>query len=187
MIIGLSGYARTGKDTVADILVETYGFRRIAFADKLKAVAYDLNPFIHGGGGGMRRLQAEVNDFGWEKAKERPEVRRILQALGQAVRENVGTQVWVDAALDALADDQPAVITDVRYPNEAGAVRARGGIVVRVLRLGVTAVNDHVSESAMDDPALWDYVLHNDGSLDHLRTRVEDLASFLDARQRALA
>ena len=46
MIIGLSGYAQSGKDTVAKVLIEEYGFTRIAFADKIREFLYDLNPQV---------------------------------------------------------------------------------------------------------------------------------------------
>ncbi len=44
MIIGLTGYAQSGKDTVANILVERYGFTRVAFADKIREFLYETNP-----------------------------------------------------------------------------------------------------------------------------------------------
>jgi dephospho-CoA kinase len=40
MIIGLTGYAQSGKDTVANILVENYGYQRVAFADPIRALLY---------------------------------------------------------------------------------------------------------------------------------------------------
>ena len=46
MIIGISGYARSGKDSVANILVQDFGFERRAFADKLREALYALNPII---------------------------------------------------------------------------------------------------------------------------------------------
>jgi hypothetical protein len=45
-LIGLSGYARSGKDEAAKVLVEEFGFTRVAFADKLRDVLYQLNPII---------------------------------------------------------------------------------------------------------------------------------------------
>ena len=38
MIIGISGVARSGKDSVANILVKNYGFKKMAFADPLKRI-----------------------------------------------------------------------------------------------------------------------------------------------------
>ena len=46
MIIGLSGYAQVGKDTVAQILVEEYGYSRIGFADIIRNACYRLNPIV---------------------------------------------------------------------------------------------------------------------------------------------
>ena len=46
MIVGFSGYARCGKDTAADHLVEHYGFEHRGFADKLREALYALNPII---------------------------------------------------------------------------------------------------------------------------------------------
>jgi dephospho-CoA kinase len=47
MIIGLSGYARSGKDTAADHLVNEYGFTRYSFAAPMKEAMYRLNPIVH--------------------------------------------------------------------------------------------------------------------------------------------
>ena len=45
-LVGLSGYAQVGKDTVGKILVEKYGFERVSFADKLREVLYALDPTV---------------------------------------------------------------------------------------------------------------------------------------------
>ena len=45
-IIGLSGFARSGKDEAAKVLVEEFGFKRVGFADKLREVLYALNPLV---------------------------------------------------------------------------------------------------------------------------------------------
>ena len=49
MIIGLTGYARSGKDTVAKILVDNYGYKRIAFADKIRELLVEINPILENG------------------------------------------------------------------------------------------------------------------------------------------
>ena len=46
MIIGLTGYAQSGKDTLANILVENYGYTRVAFADKIREFLYEVNPMV---------------------------------------------------------------------------------------------------------------------------------------------
>lgn len=166
MIIGLSGYARTGKDTVAGILIEHYGFERRAFADVLRQSIYRLNPLA----GTTVRVADLVDEYGWEVAKANAEVRRLLQVMGTEVgRELFGADVWVKQAMRDLPER--TVFTDLRFPNEAAAIRKRDGTVWRVTRPNVEAVNAHESERAMDNYA-FDAWVRNDGDLDDLSRQV---------------
>ena len=49
MIIGLTGYAQSGKDTVAQVLVDNYGFNRVSFADPIRKLLYETNPMLKEG------------------------------------------------------------------------------------------------------------------------------------------
>lgn len=176
MIIGLCGFARAGKDEVAKALVEELGFRRLAFADALKAVLYDIHP----------RIAASVDLFGWEHVKENVllDGRGWLQRLGVACREHLGADVWVNAVMDAAWETVPdrrgwvdakVVISDVRFPNEIEAVRYRGGELWRIDRPGVGPANDHISEHAWADGP-FDRVIQNSGTIQDLRKLVVTLA-----------
>jgi hypothetical protein len=166
-LIGLSGYAGAGKDEVARIL-KPYGWQRASFADPLRTALYALNPRIHG-----TPLQFLVDVLGWDTAKrETPEIRRLLQRLGTEVGRNLfGQDFWVDQAMRSLEEGGRYVFTDCRFPNEADAIRARGGRVFRVWRPDVTAVNAHPSETALDDYD-FDGVIANDQSLPLLPSKV---------------
>jgi hypothetical protein len=186
MIIGLSGYAQSGKDTLGAVLVSNYGFTRFAFADALKEVVYRLNPFIQweilvdsaGPYTKHQRVQDVVDAHGWEMAKRIPEVRRLLQVMGtEAGRQVLGDNIWVDTVLNQI-NGRDAVITDCRFPNEAEAVKARGGYVVRVTRPGVEAVNAHPSETALDDYP-FDCIVNNNGSLSYLEIVVSNMYNFV--------
>ena len=59
------------------------------------------------------------------------------------------------------------MVTDVRFRNEADAIRARGGVVVRINRPGIEAPNDHISEHDLDGYA-FDYFVDNDGTIEDL-------------------
>lgn len=148
MLIAVSGRKRAGKDTFASRLIVAHGFVRVAFADPLRDFALALDPLID-----TRRLSAVVDELGWEDAKAIPEVRRTLQRIGtEAGRQVLGESVWVDLAMrKAAAAGANVVITDCRYPNEAEAIRAAGGIIVRVDRPGIDLTDAHPSEVAMDD------------------------------------
>ena len=177
MLIGLSGVARSGKDTVAGFLVAERGFHRVAFADALKAVLADVDPLM----GSHTRLHDRL-EHGWELAKSEPEVRMLLQRLGVACRNHIGSDVWVEAVFarieEAMDNEGPSrwVVSDVRFPNEAEAIRSRGGQVWRVERPGFGPVNDHVSESALAAGFHFDQVVENDGTLADLRAVVLELA-----------
>lgn len=149
-LVGLMGYAQSGKDTFGAAL----GWHRIAFADALKDVALasgakfkivDLRsappvPLAHA-----------INEWGWEKCKSTiPGVREFLQDLGLAVRDHIDPDAWVTAAFRKYDPTIPTVITDVRFPNEVKAIKSRGGMIVRIVREGGGAANDHISEQYCD-------------------------------------
>ncbi len=165
MIIGLSGYAQSGKDTVASYLMKEHGFIRIAFADNIRRILYDMNPMI-----GPEPLQVKVDVDGWDAAKQHPEVRRLLQVLGVSARNHIDSEVWINSALDRVMNDR-IVITDVRFLNEARAIKERGGEIWRIERPGVDAVNGHISETEMDTYK-YDQTLINEASLTHLYNQV---------------
>lgn len=178
MLLGLSGYAQSGKDTVATVLIEKYGFTRIAFADIIRTSLYTLNPIIGLDSNGQPiTLVSSVDKLGWDKAKLDPEVRRLLQIFGTEIgRTLLGSDIWVDLALKNLDPTVDYVVTDVRFPNEAQAIKDKGGLIWRVSRPSVNAVNQHLSEMALAEHK-FDAYISNDADLAHLRAQVDKLLS----------
>ena len=175
LIIGLSGYAQSGKDSVANLLVKNYGFTRVAFADKIKDILYEMNPIVgFDYDAGPKRLRDSVDSYTWDVAKQYPEVRRLLQDVGVGARSHLGTSVWIEAALANLIESTNYVFTDVRFPNEAEALKQKNATLVRIERPGVVAVNKHISEHAAQD-INFDYNLVNGGDLETLSVRVKHL------------
>lgn len=173
-IIGISGYAGVGKDAVADILVTRYKFSKAGFADPLRDMLTALNPVVTAPGPRSLRYRHVVDILGYTKAKQRiPEVRRLLQRMGtEAGRDVLGEDVFVNATMHRLTEGVDWVLPDMRFPNELAAVQAAGGVTVRMARPGVTAINDHPSETALDD-AVFDHIIINDGTIESLRYKVE--------------
>jgi len=68
------------------------------------------------------------------------------------------------------------IITDVRFPNEADAIRKKEGVLVRINRFGIKPVNDHKSETSLDGWA-FDYIINNDFSLKDLKKDAEEILS----------
>lgn len=171
MIIGLSGYARSGKDTVAELLCLNYQFKRISFALPIRDAIYTLNPYLDE----KIRVSDEVEDYGWDVAKSNPEMRRLLQVFGTEVGRNLfGENFWIDQAFKRADGYERVVFSDVRFPNEAHAIEQKGGEVWRINRHNHSAVNSHASEHAMDN-YLFKHVIYNDGTLDELANQVFEL------------
>lgn len=183
MIVALSGYGGAGKDSVADILVDEFGFRRYAWADTLRMAAAALNPIVAWTSDGQTPLRYNdaIAGVGYNEAKFKfPEVRNILQRMGTEVgRQLIGDNVWVDATLRRIeqecSPDDDIVITDTRFKNEAATVKERSdAYVIRVNRPGVGPAGDHQSEIDLDDYP-FDFTIDNGGSLEDLAWTVENL------------
>jgi hypothetical protein len=173
-VVGIAGYARSGKDTIADYLVESEGYTKISFSTPMKEAMYRLNPRITINENVNQPLRIGVDIYGWEGLKERsPDIRGLLQRFGTEVgREMFDEDFWVDYALNSIPDGGKAVIADVRYPNEANAIRALGGKVFRVERDGVGPANSHASENALDGYE-YDGTIYNQGTIRGLYNDVE--------------
>jgi hypothetical protein len=153
-------------------LVSAHGFKRVAFADKLKEAVLRLDPLIFG----TMHLAEMVELNGWEAAKSHPEVRRVLQHYGQTIRE-IDPRFWIRAAFPAMLGETHIVVSDVRYRNEAEALRAAGFTLVRITRPGepLSVGSDHVSENELTNYPT-SLTLVNSGSLADLRAKADALA-----------
>ena len=187
-LIGISGKISSGKDLAGKILNDLSGdiFENKKFADKLKDMVCLLI--------GCTREQLEDREF---KEKELGEEwrqyfnddydlvcekestfsslltpRKLLQLLGtEAGRQVIHNNIWVNALFadyDTSSNyDSNWIITDVRFPNECQAIKDRGGIVIKINR-DSDVVDNHSSETALDNYDGFDFVVDNNGSIDDL-------------------
>ena len=174
MIVGLSGYAQTGKDTVANYLIERYGFTRVAFADPIREAIYRLNPKIAIADMRDVPLATAVDGLGWESVKvDSSDARELLQRMGTEVgRHMFGENFWVDQAMQKISQYENVVITDVRYPNELEAILKASGEAWRIVKDDVSAVNRHGSETALDHYQ-FEYIIFNNGTKKDLYESVD--------------
>lgn len=168
-LIGVTGKARSGKDTVANFIVAAIGGYRYAFADPIRTM-------LNAGFG------IDMGDPYWQERKEIPIVafgkspRQMMQTLGtEWGRQLVHEDVWLLLAQQKLLNTGSGmVISDVRFDNEARWVRKLGGIVVHVVREDAVPVNEHASEAGvtLGDS---DKMIMNTGSLEELQARVKNI------------
>jgi len=155
--IGLVGKAGVGKTTIANILVEKYGFVRLSFAAKLKEVA------------------AEILGRPVDKSKD----RLFLQSLGELGRM-FDTSMWIRHVwreLHKLPKDANVVIDDVRYLNEAEFLRDHGFVLVRLYGRGYSLdpeLATHASEIEQDQIKV-DYEVNVNVPLNKLPKLVDEL------------
>ena len=174
MIIGITGHARHGKDSTADIIVSNFGYRKHALADVMKEACRVI--------------------FGWTDAHLYGELKEVidprygisprhaLQTLGtewgqyklseyDSFNEVTGRKLWVNSILNRVQGD--TVISDVRFPHEAEAIRERGGFIIRVNRDYPVDLS-HESEQAVNK-IRPDFFVDNFGTLDDLEITVKSL------------
>lgn len=171
MIIGLCGTAGAGKNTVADILVEEHGFQAISFAEPIYAAVSAITglPVEH-----LQDRRHKERPIGWLGSSP----RELLQTLGTDWgRKMIHENIWVIVAMNKVAEvtesGGDAVITDVRFDNEATAIRLAGGAIWQVDRPCETTCGckerNHESEGGVSSV---DVIIRNDSTLEYLTRRV---------------
>lgn len=177
MIIGFHGKLHSGKDTAADILKAKYGFQEGRFAGALKQMLWAMYAYT-----GMPDFEIERRIYG--DLKETPckvlngqTPRHAMQLLGtEWGRQGIYNNVWVDLEMTRVKLLSDVVFTDVRFDNEAIALREAGGLVVDVIRPGYKRPEEsagHVSEGGIS-PELIDHTLYNDADVPAFHDKVLD-------------
>lgn len=171
-VLGLAGGSGVGKDAAAKILLAE-GWKRVAFADPVRRMALAIDPLVPIEYSHTTRLSNVVRDRGWEGAKKVVEVRRLLQSIGtEAVRDIIGEDTWVELAVMAIEQaESPVVVTDVRFENEAQALRAMGGQICMMSRPGSHCEVDHRSEHLTITP---DFFIDNSGTIGDLDAAIRN-------------
>lgn len=189
-IVGINGYAGSGKDTVAQIIQELQpdkNWQIKKFSGKLKQMAslitqieakrFEEQGFKENG-------QIVIRSIDWQDDYRQTAaaygVREFLQYLGtECVRDLLGEDVWVNALLKDYKPKDNWIITDMRFPNELQGVLAKQGISLRIERVGIKPINAHPSETALDNH-LFDDLIENKGDLSFLKNEVKNFIEFHD-------
>ena len=141
MIIGVCGFIGSGKDTVADYLVNQHEFRRESFAGTLKDAVASVfgwdREMLEGKSTEAREWREEVDEW-WAERLNMPTLspRWVLQYWGTEVgRKSFHTDIWIASLENKLRKSQDnVIISDCRFPNEVDSIKNAGGKVVWVIR-----------------------------------------------------
>lgn len=161
-IIGITGKARSGKDTVADMMIQyLYPFivRKVSFAFYLKRMLESL---------GVIDETSAQHILGCS-------YRHAAQTLGtEWGRECINSNVWVNLASRQICNIRSdcVIISDVRFENEAAFCRQHG-VLIHVERKDQKLISEsgHKSESGIEYDGA-DYTVYNNTTLDDMLTVV---------------
>lgn len=141
MILGVTGFIGSGKDTIADYLCTFHGFKRVSFAGALKdavAAIFHWDRELLEGTTKSSREWRDLVDTWWADRLGIPHLtpRWVLQNWGTEVcRNGFHPDIWVASVEHRLLSSKDnIVITDCRFPNEVLAIKKSNGITCRVER-----------------------------------------------------
>lgn len=178
MIVGFTGRARSGKDTAADVLLG-FGYIKMSFANPIKSMIGSLLAYQ----GVDHRVIMEMLHG---SLKETPSPclggkspRHAMQTLGtEWGRDCMDKDIWVNATINMAAQHDAVVIADVRFPNEAKAIRAAGGVVYRVVRPKLVGIGvAHESEAHIDTLEVDGELVNDAASAEEFQLEVMSLFS----------
>ena len=205
MIIGICGFIGSGKDTVADYLVNFHEFRRESFASTLKDAVSAVfgwdRTLLEGRTKEAREWREQVDPW-WAERLDMPTLtpRWVLQYWGTEVcRKAFHDDIWIASLENKLRNSKDhVVISDCRFPNEIASIKNAGGLIVWVRRgdlpdwyqyalaanqLGSNlALNElkmrriHSSETAWVGTE-FDYEIDNNGTIDDLCQKIQSIVS----------
>lgn len=179
MIIGICGVARSGKSVSAAILQNKLGFKEHSFAAPIREFVWKL-------------LDVDAATFETIKDKPHPLLsgktpRYAMQTLGtEWGRDTISQTLWIDVCIHK-AKNHPGnvVISDVRFENEAAAIRNAGGIIIKIVRKDAPFIQtpNHSSEAGIPD-CLVDHIIVNDSDIVTFETNLlRDIQDWMNMKK----
>ena len=198
MIIGICGFQSSGKDTIADYLINNYGFKKLSFAGALKDIISIIFGWSRDKLEGLtkedREWREEV-DIWWAKSLDMPNLtpRYVLQYFGTDLFRNHWHQdIWVKVLEKKLSDHENIVVTDCRFENEINILKKYGGKILHVHRkmpewyFRYRAGEEQVEEVTILHPSetQWikghcDYTVNNNETIDDLYKEIQMLMNII--------
>ena len=197
MIIGISGFQSSGKDTIADYLIKKHGFVKLSFASALKDIVAIIFGWSRERLEGLKvedRQWREEIDPKWAKLLNIPCLtpRYVLQYLGTEVfRNHFHKDIWTKIVENQLSFYENVVVSDCRFANEIEMIKQNGGKIIQVHRddhvldIGAKHLSElptEVSGAKHPSELEWiqchyDRVIKNNGTIEDLHTKVNLILS----------
>jgi hypothetical protein len=200
MIVAITGWIGSGKDTVADFLVQNHNFKKESFAASLKdavAAVFGWDRVLLEGSTAESRAWRDQVDTWWATRLNMPQLtpRWVLQQWGtEVLRGGFHDSIWIASVENKIRNaNQFTVITDCRFPNEINAIKNAGGKIFWVRRgelpswynLALAANEGHILARRELERAQihaserdwigtnFDGIIDNNSTLEHLYKQIE--------------
>jgi dephospho-CoA kinase len=203
MIIGLCGFQSSGKDTVADYLINTHNFIRLSFASILKDIIAIMFNWPRDKLEGLTkedRLWREQIDPWWSKTLEMPHLtpRYTMQYIGTDLfKKHFHPDIWVKIIENKINnylhqnDKQNIIVSDCRFENEINMIIMLGGKIIQVHREIPSWFYKYRDGSYPEEiksihksELEWirchkDYDIENDGTIEQLYQNVSEIIKYI--------
>jgi hypothetical protein len=193
MLIGICGFQSSGKDTIADLLIREYGFKKLSFAGALKHVVSIMFGWSRTKLEGLTeedRMWREQVDPWWATELNMPQLtpRYVLQYFGtELFRNHWHSDIWVKIIENQLnmMKTENIVITDCRFENEFALLTKYGGKIIHVYRSLPSWFTSYKTTKATNDELIgmhsselewihcqFDYEISNESTIEELYAKV---------------
>ena len=192
-IIAICGFQGSGKDTLANILIKKYGYKKLSFGGTVKDVASIIfnwdRKMLEGDSKESREWREKVDDW-WSKKLEIKNLtpRYILQQIGTDLfRNNFHKDIWINCLEKKLIDYDKVVITDCRFPNELKILNKYNATIIQIYRGNLPEWFNDVKLGKKEPPkelheseTSWikessNYNILNNGTIEELENIIENI------------
>jgi hypothetical protein len=175
MIIGLTGLKQSGKSTASAYLQQKYGFVNLNFKTAMIEEIKRLFPLFLDKEAEIHRCT--VDDLFNLKPGS---FRQFMQNYGTELRRDSDTNYWVNKWLTSAnklwyTGQSKIVVDDVRFLNEAEAIKIAGGKIIRIIRKGQVTPDNHTSETEMASIKVDATIEVGEGEIDLLCQKINEV------------
>lgn len=193
MIIAISGFQGSGKDTLSNIMVEKYGFIKLSFASIVKdvvSIIFGWDRKMLEGDTKYSRDWREIVDEWWANKLNIPDFspRFAMQYIATDLfRNHFHPDIWLTCLERQLDKYENVVITDCRFPNEIKLLKNKNSMFIHIYRNKLPDWFDDVNKGVSKPPSnihqsetgwinnSFDYTIENNGSIEDLNSKIKSI------------
>ena len=174
-IIAIVGKKGSGKDTIGNIIKELDPeFQQYSFAMPIKKVITDVFGIPNSQLEGRKEKETPIERW-YNKSP-----RDLMKYVGDAFKEKINKNIWIDILFDTIKDKEKVVITDLRFKNEYDKCREKGVFIIKVVRPEINSSDTHISETDLDSISDSEYnaFISNSGTIEDMKPIIEKILKY---------